>query len=67
MRSFIVAAVAAVAFASLNSTAYAGCLCCKDPTACTHARPHPNAIPHCTHGVPCGHSCIAKGKVCHVH
>lgn len=25
-----------------------------------------NAAPNCTKGVPCGNSCIAKGKVCHV-
>jgi hypothetical protein len=24
------------------------------------------AAPHCTTGVPCGNTCIAKGKVCHV-
>ena len=25
-----------------------------------------SAAPNCTKGVPCGNSCIAKGKVCHV-
>lgn len=25
-----------------------------------------DAAPNCTKGVPCGNSCIAKGKVCHV-
>jgi hypothetical protein len=25
-----------------------------------------SAPPHCTTGVPCGNTCIAKGKTCHV-
>jgi hypothetical protein len=25
-----------------------------------------NAAPQCKTGVPCGNTCIAKGKVCHV-
>jgi hypothetical protein len=45
---------------------------CKDPKtgkfiACPAAS-SPAATgtkPHCTTGVPCGNSCIAKGKVCH--
>jgi len=24
-----------------------------------------STAPHCTTGVPCGNTCIAKGKVCH--
>jgi hypothetical protein len=43
MRSIVIAAVAALAFATTAS-----------------------AAPHCTKGVPCGDSCIAAGKVCHI-
>jgi hypothetical protein len=24
------------------------------------------ATPNCTNGVPCGNTCIAKGKTCHI-
>ena len=27
----------------------------------------PKGAPHCTTGIPCGSTCIAKGKVCHKH
>jgi len=35
--------------------------------AVTHRRQHGLALvaPHCVKGVPCGKTCIAKGKVCH--
>ncbi|HXQ12863.1 MAG TPA: hypothetical protein VN805_17865 [Caulobacteraceae bacterium] len=37
------------------------------PPAASSAAPASSSshAPHCTTGVPCGHSCIAKGKVCH--
>ena len=50
---------------------------CKDPktgkfikcpppvTNTTSSTSSSGGAPHCTTGVPCGHSCIAKGKVCH--
>ena len=50
---------------------------CKDPTTgkfitcpaatapATTAPATTATKPHCTTGVPCGNSCIAKSKVCH--
>jgi hypothetical protein len=39
------------------------------PPATSSAPPASSSshAPHCTTGVPCGNSCIAKGKVCHKH
>ncbi len=65
----------AIVVALSASSAYAKS--CKDPasgkfitcpaaTAPATAAPATAAAkPHCTTGVPCGNSCIAKGKVCH--
>lgn len=41
---------------------------CPPPAAATTtANPATNtaAKPHCTKGVPCGNTCISKGKACH--
>jgi hypothetical protein len=69
MRSFIIAAVAALAFAS-SAAAHdwtlqapgvpCGNTCIAKGTVC-----HVTPAPHCSTGVPCGNTCIAKGKVCH--
>jgi hypothetical protein len=60
----------AVVLALSASGAYAKS--CKDPkigkfiTCPAAAAPATTATkPRCTTGVPCGNSCIAKGKVCH--
>jgi len=29
-------------------------------------QPRALSVKHCKHGVPCGDTCIAKGKTCHV-
>jgi hypothetical protein len=54
MRSFVIAAVAALAFGSAADANGKFVKC--PPVATAH---------HCTSGVPCGNTCIAKGKVCH--
>jgi hypothetical protein len=69
MRSFMIAAIAALAFASAAQAAPV----CKTGVACgntciakgktCHATP---PKPVCKTGVACGNTCIAKGKVCHV-
>jgi len=60
MRSFVIAAVAALAFVSAADAKQ-----CRDASGkfvkCAAAQ----AAHHCTTGVPCGNTCIAKGKVCH--
>jgi hypothetical protein len=39
---------------------------CPPPAAAQSSAPTGgHKAPHCTTGVPCGNSCIAKGKVCH--
>ena len=70
-------AVSPVSIVSTANVATAKAAQCKDPKtgkfikcppATSSAPPavtsaaHP---PHCTKGVPCGNTCIAKGKVCH--
>jgi hypothetical protein len=40
---------------------------CPPPAAAPATTPAAGGPPHCTKGVPCGKTCIAKGKVCHVH
>jgi hypothetical protein len=81
MRSLMIAAVAALTFASV---AYAtsedrvppvrspdGPYSLDANGKCHAANgqfvPTPLCAPapHCTTGVPCGNTCIAKGKVCH--
>jgi hypothetical protein len=73
MRSFVLAVVAALTFGSaaaaqgpytLNPVSHR----CQGPDGkfvptryCVHPTP-----PNCTHGVACGDTCIAKGKVCHI-
>jgi hypothetical protein len=51
MRSILIAAAAALVFASAAQAAGA---------------PGAGRAPHCTTGVPCGNTCIAKGKTCHI-
>ena len=51
MRSIILAAAAALAFAT-----------CAGATT----RPFTSSLPQCPGGVRCGDTCIAAGKVCHV-
>jgi len=73
MRSFVIAAVAALAFASsaaahdwtlqaphCTTGVSCGNTCIAKGKVC-----HVTPAPHCSTGVPCGHTCIAKGKVCH--
>jgi hypothetical protein len=51
-----------VVLISVSGSAYAVCI---DPDACGRpVRQVPHAH-HCKHGVPCGNTCIAKGKTCH--
>jgi hypothetical protein len=38
---------------------------CPPPAASPAAPASSSHAPHCTKGVPCGNTCIAKGKVCH--
>ena len=62
MRSFIIiAAVAALAFASSADAKQ----CRDDKGKFVKCPPGATAPHHCTSGVPCGNTCIAKGKVCH--
>jgi hypothetical protein len=59
MRSLVIAAVVALSAVSVATSAWA-------PGYDYYSR-HPMAVPHCTHGQQlCGHTCIAKSKVCHV-
>jgi hypothetical protein len=76
MRSFIVAAVAALAFAS--TTASADRITLTNALATDREATLPNVgetgsrhaalytAQACKTGKPCGHTCIAKGKTCHV-
>ncbi|MFI4933262.1 MAG: hypothetical protein ACHP7N_01470 [Caulobacterales bacterium] len=81
MRSLVIAAVAALAFASLSGASFGTSASMNvpagpfklDANGMCHAANgqfvgHSQCVtpPHCKHGVPCGHACIAKNKVCHV-
>jgi hypothetical protein len=59
MRAIVIAAVAALAFAP-SAYALGGGV---HPSGPAGAAP---ADPQCKTGVKCGHSCIAKGKTCHI-
>jgi hypothetical protein len=60
MRSFVIAAVAALAFASAADAKQ-----CRDASGKFMKCPPAPTAHQCTTGVPCGDTCIAKGKVCH--
>jgi hypothetical protein len=60
MRSFVIATAVALAFASAADAKQ-----CRDASGKFVKCPPAAAAHHCTTGIPCGNTCIAKGKVCH--
>jgi hypothetical protein len=60
MRSFVIAAVAALAFASAADAKQ-----CRDANG-KFVKCPPVAAKQCTTGKPCGNTCIAKDKTCDI-